>query len=150
MNWKPIENYPKYEVSDCGMVLSHYSGNILKPQKNCGSGYLHVVLCKNSKKKTCKIHRLVAQAFIPNPENKKCIDHIDRCRTNNHIDNLRWATNSENSQNTGVRCNNKLGIKNISYNKTKDRYVYQKIKKGKLVHKTFKTLNEALEFKNSQ
>jgi hypothetical protein len=148
MNWKPIENYPKYEISDCGMVLSHYSGNILKPQKN-SLGYLHVILCKNGKRKTCRVHRLVAEAFIENPENKREVDHIDRDKTNNHIDNLRWATRSENTQNKGFQCNNKLGIKNISYNKRYNLYEYNKMIQGIIVRKTFKTLDEAIKFKQT-
>ncbi len=148
MNWKPIENYPNYEISDCGMVLSHNIGNILKPGKNT-EGYLLVILCKNGEKKTCKIHRLVAQAFIPNPENKKCVDHINRDKTNNHIDNLRWATHSENGQNKGYQCNNKLGIKNIYYCKTKYTYKYEKTIEGKRIRKTFLTLDEAIQFKKT-
>jgi hypothetical protein len=148
MNWKTIENYPKYEVSDCGLVMNS-RGNILKPRKH-RNVYLLVDLYKNGKRKTFKIHRLVAMTFIPNPENKREVDHIDRDPSNNHVDNLRWATSSENQQNTGVFCTNKLGIKYISYDKSKDRYVYQKIIEGKKVYKTFKTLDEAIEFKKSQ
>jgi hypothetical protein len=147
MNWKTIENYPKYQISDCGLLMNS-RGNILKPGKNC-DGYLHVDLYKNGKRKTCKIHRLVAQAFIPNPENKPQVDHIDRDPSNNHVDNLRWATSSENNQNKGVRCTNKLGIKNISYDKSQNRYVYKKIIQGKRVQKSFKTLEEAIEFRKS-
>jgi hypothetical protein len=140
MNWKKIENYPKYEISDCGLLMNS-RGNILKPGKIV-DGYLCVDLYKNGKRKTCKIHRLVAQAFIPNPENKPQVDHIDRDRTNNHVDNLRWATSSENSQNTGVRCTNKLGIKNISYDKSQNRYVYKKIIQGE---KKFSKLSKLLK-----
>jgi hypothetical protein len=148
MNWKTIENYPKYKISDCGMVMNS-RGWILKPVKD-GDGYLKITPYVNGKKKNCKIHRLVAEAFIPNPENKREVDHIDRDRTNNHIDNLRWATRSENSQNTVHQCNNKLGIKNISYCKTKDRYIYVKYIEGKRIAKRFQTLDEAIQFKNSQ
>jgi hypothetical protein len=150
MNWKTIENYPNYEISDCGMVLSHYSGNILKSQKHYIDGYLQVVLSKNGKLKNFTVHRLVAQAFIPNPENKREVDHIDRDPSNNHISNLRWVTSSENNQNKGYQCNNKLGIKNISYNKRDNIYQYEKTIEGTRVVKRFKTLDEAIQFKKSQ
>jgi len=149
MNWKTIENYPNYEISDCGMVLSHYSGNILKPDKH-HKGYLLIYLSKNGKRKRFSIHRLVAQAFIPNPGNKPQVDHINRIRNDNRVENLRWVTSSENQQNTEVRCTNKLGIKNISYNKRYNRYEYKKIIGGKTIRKHFKTLDEAIEFRTCQ
>jgi hypothetical protein len=104
MEWKPIENYPNYEISNCGMVLSHNTGNIMKPWLS-RKGYECIQLSNNGKAKSYLIHRLVAHAFIPNPENKREIDHIDRNKTNNHVSNLRWATRSENTQNVGVKIN---------------------------------------------
>ena len=61
------------------------------------------------------IHRLIGLHYIPNPENKRCIDHKNRIKTDNIVENLRWATDSENSQNQGVHKDNKIGIKNLSY-----------------------------------
>jgi len=145
MEWKSIENYPKYEISNCGLVMNS-RGWILKPNDN-GSGYEYVHLFKNGKGKTCYIHRMVALAFIPNPENKREVDHIDRCKTNNHVSNLRWATPSENQQNIGVQCDNKLGIKNICYHKSMNRYRFQKTIRGETIIRHFKTLDEAIEFK---
>jgi len=145
MEWKSIENYPNYEISNCGLVMNS-RGNIMKPGDN-GHGYQFVCLYKNGKSKKCKIHRLVALAFIPNPENKREVDHKDRCKTNNHVSNLRWATSSENSQNIEVHCDNKLGIQYISYNKSMNRYQFKKTIRGKRIQKYFKTLDEAIEFK---
>jgi len=146
MEWKRIKNYPNYEVSNCGMVMNS-RGWILKSAFD-GSGYHFVTLYKNGKKKHYSIHRLVADAFIPNPENKPQVDHIDRCKTYNHVSNLRWVTNSENQQNTGSQCNNKLGIKNICYDKLQNRYVFRKELRGELFIKYFKTLEEALDFRD--
>mgnify|MGYP003638795112 CR=1 FL=1 len=146
MEWKRIKNYPNYEVSNCGMVMNS-RGWILKPGLD-RKGYQRIKLCKNGKVKTFKIHRLVADAFIPNPENKSDVDHIDRCKTYNHVSNLRWATRSENLQNTGVSCNNKLGIKNISYDKSQNRYTFKKTIRGQLFRKYFKTLEEAVDFRD--
>lgn len=147
MNWKPIEDYPNYEISDCGMVMNS-RGHILKPATTI-HGYEFIYLFNNGKKKFCTIHRLVAIAFIPNIDNKPQVDHIDRCKTNNHISNLRWATPSENMQNQGIHCDNKLGIQYICYHKSKNRYKFEKIISGKTIQKTFKTLEEAIEFKKS-
>ncbi len=60
---------------------------------------------------------LVASAFIPNSENKKFVDHIDNCKTNNSIANLRWATSVQNNQNASMRKDNTSGIKGVSWNK---------------------------------
>jgi len=144
MEWKSIENYPNYEISNCGLVMNS-RGNI-KKLRICG-GYEYIDLYNNGKVKTHTIHRLVAIAFIPNPENKSQVDHKDRCRTNNHISNLRWATSSENMQNTELRCNNKLGIQYICYHKSSNTYQFTKTIRGETMLKNFKTLEEAIEFK---
>lgn len=64
---------------------------ILSQRKNRG-GYLYVNLYKNKKMKNCKVHRLVCQAFVENPNNFKCVNHKDECKTNNCVDNLEWCT----------------------------------------------------------
>ena len=70
----------------------------VKPWLNCG--YLAVTI---PYRKNCLIHRLVAEAFLPNPENKSCVDHIDGDRTNNSLTNLRWVTFKENSNNPNTK-----------------------------------------------
>ena len=91
--WKTIQGY-EYEVSNEGRVRNSKTGRILKPGKN-NRGYLNVILYKNGKQKFFYIHRLVAQAFIPNPENKPTVNHINEDKTDNSVDNLEWATMSE-------------------------------------------------------
>lgn len=100
-NWKPIKDYDKYFISDLGRVRSmkYNEPRYLKPGTN-GYGYSFVCLCKKGKMKSIKIHRLVAMHFIPNINNKRCVDHINRNRKDNRVYNLRWATNSENQLNT--------------------------------------------------
>ena len=96
MEWRPIVDYPEYEVSNAGDIRR--GGRVLKPGR--GNGYLIVQLGRNNKK---YVHRLVALAFISNPENKPQVDHINRIRSDNRIENLRWATKSENQINTLTR-----------------------------------------------
>ena len=103
--WKPIKDYEGlYEVSNLGRIKSlNYKGTgkekLLK-NIECSNGYLTVSLTKNGKQKVFYIHRLVAVTFIPNPENKPCIDHINTIRTENCVWNLRWVTYEENNNNS--------------------------------------------------
>jgi len=91
-NWKKIEGFEEYEVSDCGRVRR--DGNVLKGVAN-SAGYLQVGLYKDGTAVRRKIHRLVCLAFLPNPEGKRTVNHIDRNKTNNRLENLEWATDSE-------------------------------------------------------
>ena len=94
--WKEIKNYPQYEVSSCGRVrsLKRKAPHILKACMN-SCGYLCVTLSKEGKAKTFPIAKLVAEAFIPNPDNLPEIDHINRNKTDNCIENLRWVSRAE-------------------------------------------------------
>lgn len=87
--------YSNYAVTEDGKVFS-FNSNSFKLLKEDKSGYMRVYLSSNSKKKWFLVHRLVAQAFIPNPENKKTVNHIDGNKKNNHVSNLEWNTYSEN------------------------------------------------------
>lgn len=107
--WHDIEGYKGlYQVSNKGRVKSLKWGKerILRPGIN-SSGYLLVKLCKNGVGLYKFIHRLVAQAFIPNPENKPQVNHKDENKLNNCVDNLEWSTAKENS-NYGSR-NERVG-----------------------------------------
>lgn len=107
--WKDIEGYEGYyQISNHGRVKSlvGWNGNqyikrekMLNPYKHKASKnyYRSVVkLKKNMKSKDMKVHRLVAEAFIPNPENKSEVNHIDGNPLNNHVTNLEWVTHQEN------------------------------------------------------
>ena len=128
--WKDIIGYEGlYQVSNHGRVkslyrefwsgkgyhiLNKYPEKIMKTLINRG-GYEYVVLCKDSIAKKIKVHRLVAQSFIPNPDNKPQVDHINTIRYDNHVENLRWATKSENGLNPITRkrrSTSKMGDKN--------------------------------------
>lgn len=101
--WKDIPNYEGiYKVSSHGRIISIKDKNIIRKQATL-KGYKIIDLFKNGVCKMHRVHRLVAQAFIPNPENKPCIDHIDGNRANNMISNLRWVTIKENQNNPVTR-----------------------------------------------
>lgn len=92
--WKPVVGYEGlYEVSNWGRVKSIKFGKeiILKQSKNKKTGRLHVVLCKNGILKTYSVHRLVAEAFIDNPNNYKEVNHKDENPQNNVVSNLEWC-----------------------------------------------------------
>lgn len=97
--WIESPIFPEwYWVSNKGEVYSVARQKILKPAPD-KYGYHYYTLCVNGERKTVKAHRLIAMAFISNPEGKPSVDHIDGNKTNNAADNLRWATNQENSRN---------------------------------------------------
>ena len=107
--WKYVKGFEGlYEVSNFGRVrriagetiykdgrVAHFRQTILKPSI-FKKGYLMVYLSKNSIKKTKQVHRIVADAFIPNPENKETVNHKDCNKLNNEVLNLEWLTNVEN------------------------------------------------------
>ncbi|MZX73155.1 endodeoxyribonuclease [Streptococcus pyogenes] len=104
--WVKIARNTNYSINENGVVRNDITGRIKKPFTNKRNGYLIVDLYKDNKSEKVPIHRLVAEAFIPNLENKAMVDHIDGDRKNNSINNLRWATYSENNsrfETIGVR-----------------------------------------------
>lgn len=110
--WKEIKGYEGlYEISNLGRVRSldkvtittngrrfPFKGRILKNKKRA-DGYLEIGLTKDKKRKSYRVHRLVAETFIPNPDNKKYVDHINTIKDDNRVENLRWVTASENQYN---------------------------------------------------
>jgi hypothetical protein len=144
-----IQDYPNYLIYEDGRVFSKKKGKFINSSPN-SRGYVQVKLIKDGKQKTFKIHRLIAIHYIPNPDNKPEVDHINRITTDNRLENLRWVNRSENMNNTGMFKNNTSGHKNITYHKRTDRWVYQKRTNGERVYKYFKTLDEAISFKENQ
>ena len=112
--WKDIKGYEGlYMVSNGGDVKSVKNG-ILKPSVYKGTGYYYVGLYKDGKRKGYTIHRLVADAFIPNPNNLPCVNHKDESKINNNVENLEWCTHRYNS-NYGCR-NEKISAKSKGVN----------------------------------
>lgn len=106
--WKDIKGYEgKYQISSYGRVkrIDHYSGNWHFPERILKLRYTkrdhYTVIRLTGSNRTAhdyRVHRLVAQAFIPNPENKATVNHIDGNKNNNHVENLEWNTREENMQ----------------------------------------------------
>jgi hypothetical protein len=116
--WKDIKNYEGlYQVSNKGNIYSIRKNKLFKLNTN-KFGYYCVSLYKNSTTKTYYVHRLVAETFIPNPDNKPEIDHIDTIKTNNRVENLRWCNHKENMNNTTSHKHyNKRAVKCTTTNK---------------------------------
>lgn len=105
---KAIEGYEgHYEVDDSGFVFSLKSNKYLAGTKG-NSDYLQIVLCKSGITKTVMVHRLIAKAFVPNPENKPEVNHKDYNKNNNHYSNLEWNTSRENNTHAMLKPNRKF------------------------------------------
>lgn len=101
--WKDCKGYEgKYQISNLGRIWSVKRQQYMKPQKDT-CGYLRIQLyTKNGKLRTEKVHRLVALAFIDNPDGKPEVNHINHVRDDNRVENLEWVTHKENSNKTTV------------------------------------------------
>ena len=106
---KNIDDFSNYYATDDGRIFSKRYKKYLKPNTNA-DGYHNIVLNKADDGKVIKksylIHRLIAHAFVHNPENKNYVNHIDGNKTNNHVSNLEWVTNSENKKHADLLKNN--------------------------------------------
>ncbi len=131
--YKTVSGYSNYEVSNFGNVKNKITNKLLKPCLK--SGYLCLSLTDNDgERKFFKIHRLVALTFIPNPDNKKTVNHKDHNKTNNKLDNLEWATTAE-QNNHRRKCDKKIrelvssrAVWQINYTTNKKIQLFQTIK----------------------
>jgi hypothetical protein len=134
-----IKDFDRYYISKCGKVLStnYNKTNITRlmiPQNR--NGYKSIRLYKNSKAKYYQIHRLIGQQFIPNPNNKPQINHIDSIRNNNNINNLEWCDNSHNQKHAykyGFQKVNKNGLGKFGKLNGNSKKVYQYDLNGSLI-----------------
>lgn len=122
LEWKTHPIYNDYEVSKCSQVRSkpkivnhNYGGTALKKGKILSKyinkrGYVDVGLTINKKTKTTRVHRLVAETWVPNPDNKPEVNHIDEDKSNNLPYNLEWCTRSENMLHMWAKFRERLAI----------------------------------------
>lgn len=96
IHWKKVDGFSSYSVSDTGLVRNDNTGNLISIC-NSDTGYSVAHLCKNKKFYTVRVHRLVAQAFIPNSQNEKCVNHKNGIKTDNRVENLEWCSHSYNN-----------------------------------------------------
>ena len=106
---KPIFNYPNYSVTEDGNVFNIKRNKWLKNTLMTIGYYSTTLRDANNNKKTVYIHRIVAMTYLENPENKATVNHINGIKTDNRIENLEWATYSENSKHA-----HKMGLNYIS------------------------------------
>ena len=108
LEWKTIIEYDKYEVNSLGEIRHKNRKHILSPRKN-SSGYGYVAFNINGQRKNFAIHRIVANAFIPNPNGYTEINHKDYNRLNNCVENLEWVSSSQNKQHAYLKVENHIG-----------------------------------------
>lgn len=166
--WRDVKGFERlYQVSSIGNVrtkeksVSHSRNQAMKVRRKAktmstvdnGNGYLYVTLTKDGKRYNRYVHRLVAEAFIDNPDGLLEVDHINRIRNDNRIENLRWVnrqSNIENSKAHGPRPNHWLKPS------SGERYIYKKDSKWIVqfqrrdlkVYKAFKLKREAIKYRD--
>lgn len=147
--WKVIKGYERYEISNIGQVRVAKTKQVRKPYKD-KQGYKCIALSGSNKKYPVRfaIHRLVANAFIDNPNNYDSVDHIDFNRQNNRVDNLRWLPRTING---GRRQNIKTKVSNNIRIYANSRYGSYEVKtrnleSGYKINAVFRTLKQAKQF----
>lgn len=136
MNWQFINNHPDWQVSDIGGLIRNRKTKELKSTYVQNKGYPMVSLDG----KSYLIHRLVAEAFVPNPDNKPCVDHVDGNKLNADASNLRWVTYHENNSNPNTSWKNSRnpwnkGLKNPYSEETLEKMRVGSIKAGETMRK---------------
>ena len=119
--WASIDGYKHDQVSWWGRVRNSETGRILKSNLSSNT-YLTVGLSKMGKAKSFSVHVLVAREWVENPDNKRCVDHIDGNKANNHHENLRWASHSENSRNMKKHTDGSSVYKGVSWDKKANKW----------------------------
>lgn len=131
--WREVKEYNHYEVNQFGEIRHRIRKKILKPRIN--NGYQYVNFKINGKNINFSVHRIVANAFIPNPNGYTEVNHKDYNRSNNCVDNLEWVSSSQNKYHAFLKEENK---------KSRGKAVNQYTKEGILI-KTFDTITEAAQ-----
>jgi hypothetical protein len=131
--WKIITEYPNYSISNFGVVKNIITDRILVNNKLRG-GYLIIGLSKNGKRKRFLISRLVGEYFLDNFNPSLDIDHIDRDKQNNNINNLRCVSRSENNRNRNKNGSCTSKYKGVCFNKQNCKWKAYVKNNGKVIH----------------
>lgn len=137
MEWREVKEHQNYEVNNLGEIRHKKRQHILKPRANKG-GYQYVSFKIDGKAKNFAVHRIVANAFIPNPNGYTEVNHKDYNRMNNCVENLEWVNSSQNKRHAYLKEDNKI---------TRGKQVNQYDKNGNFI-KTFDTISLAAQAMN--
>lgn len=132
-----IKGFEDYLIFNDGMIVRQSTGKEIKGWNN--AGYRAVDFWLNGKKVQRKVHRLVAEAYLPNPDNLPVVDHINCNKTDNRVENLRWVTVRQNTTNTKAK-----GV----YKRKSGSYKAMVCNKGNVYSKTFTTRDQAIKWRN--
>ena len=146
MNFVRVEGFPNYVIHPAGTILriyKHHTGEMKTHKRKVG--YLQINLINNGIQKFFLVHRLVALHFIPNPDNKRCVDHINGTKDDNRLENLRWATHKENMN--AFRLNPAAIITKGYIHKRKYSWVWAYNMKGKRKSKSMKNREDLEKYR---
>lgn len=135
MEWRTVVEYERYEVNQFGDIRHKQRKHVLSPRPNA-AGYLYVAFNIEGHRKNFAVHRIVANAFIPNPNNYSEVNHIDSNKTNNCVENLEWVDSSQNKKHAYQKQENKTCRgKMVEQYSLQDEYI-----------RTFNSVSEAAQF----
>jgi hypothetical protein len=142
---RKIQGFENYEVDELGQVWSlpkktRKGTRLIKALRHPKTGYMYLDLCKNGNVKKFTVHRLVALAYLPNPENKPQVNHINGDKTDNRLENLEWCTRSENQKHSiDIGLRSAKGVKNSQCKLTEQDVLYIRNSKenGSILAKKF-------------
>lgn len=139
--WKIMQSFPDYSVSNLGNIKHNESGKLMNKTSD-ENGYEYITF-------RLRVGREVAKAFLENPEAKPHVDHINRIRNDNRVENLRWATISENNLNRNIPAHKDNQLHEPYISMHRDWFEFRKTIDGVLVRKRFRTLEQAIEFRDN-
>ena len=134
----------RYEVSDDGLIRNTETGRVLKQRDS--NGYRTCYITRDGRTSCYMVHRVVAKAFVPMIEGKNVVDHINRDKTNNSVQNLRWTDTSQNNRNRSRFHSKTDGLHNITQNGNK--FVVSFMQNRETTRKSFETQEEAIAWRD--
>ncbi len=152
MTMRKIQGFENYEVDELGQVWSlpkktRKGTRLIKALRHPKTGYMYLDLCKDGNVKKFTVHRLVALAYLPNPENKPQVNHINGDKTDNRLENLEWCTRSENQKHSiDIGLRSAKGVKNSQCKLTEQDVLYIRNSKenGSILAKKFNISNPTI------